>query len=269
MTIEQAIKNNDLESFKRLLLSNGEVRASHLLLCVVFDAKQLFQFILNNYNIENKFELLDLSCSAIALQDNFPKSKLISNYLDFLSEFVYHGTRRLVFMAWDYKGFKYILQVENPLKTEELKCVNRVLLKRFMELAEKYTDSNSTKEHFLAQLDFTLKRNVVSEEVVQDFAANQNTLEEQVMNTEVDELIKHSLKIRQEKELNELKALQTIKELQVQEEPVYYSEFEQVCDEVEKVRNSFIPGISLEDKLFAAGISIEEVIEYVHKLENR
>lgn len=309
-SLKRAIETNDISMFKSFVYEGAVITSQHLIAATVLDSLAIVEYIVANYGVSEKAKLLDIICAQLALRDKVARTESMNLLLEFASSIIYNGTRQLTVMGWNYKQFKYILQIQNPTQDSNIKAVNKVMATNFMDLANQFEATGSDVRAFLKTMVVNLERKTPIEEpeLLSENDTALSILEEQSRRYKADQELISMLEKKQKREIEELDALRSISEIPsiIPEEPtntknVYMSfeaekdplfsrvrglrpvednetskvieksasEFEEVCATLQQKRTVGIPGMSIEDRLMLAGITVEEVIRFVHTLEGR
>lgn len=172
--LSSCIKEDDVKGFIASIEDGAQVTVNNLIAAAWFDRAQILNYIITNYTAKDKkVELLSAIFSQIG-NKSIPEVALIDELLLFISNIYYGQTRKFVLRKFEYMGFIWFLQLENPNRDATLSSINQMFLTTQKRVAEAKGQFDDYKE-YLKSYDFFLdKKNVASEvHVVQKKTASE------------------------------------------------------------------------------------------------
>lgn len=160
--LSSCIKEDDVEGFIASIEDGAQVTVNNLIAAAWFGRAQILNYITANYTAKDKkVELLSAVFSQIG-NKNIPEVALIDELLLFISDIYYGQTRKFVLRKFEYMGFIWFLQLENPNRDATLSSINQMFLTTQKRVAEAKGQFDDYKE-YLKSYDFFLeKKNVAS-----------------------------------------------------------------------------------------------------------
>lgn len=161
--LSSCIKEDDVKGFISSIEDGAQVTVNNLIAAAWFGRAQILDYIITNYTAKDKkVELLSAVFSQIG-NKNIPDVALIDELLLFISDIYYGQTRKFVLRKFEYMGFIWFLQLENPNRDATLSSINQMFLTTQKRVAEAKSQFDDYKE-YLKSYDFFLdKKNMVSE----------------------------------------------------------------------------------------------------------
>lgn len=161
--LSSCIKEDDVKGFIASIEDGAQVTVNNLIAAAWFGRAQILNYITANYTAKDKkVELLSAVFSQIG-NKNIPEVALIDELLLFISDIYYGQTRKFVLRKFEYMGFIWFLQLENPNRDATLSSINQMFLTTQKRVAEAKGQFDDYKE-YLKSYDFFLdKKNVASE----------------------------------------------------------------------------------------------------------
>lgn len=172
--LSSCIKEDDVKGFIASIEDGAQVTVNNLIAAAWFGRAQILNYIITNYTAKDKkVELLSAIFSQIG-NKSIPEVALIDELLLFISNIYYGQTRKFVLRKFEYMGFIWFLQLENPNRDATLSSINQMFLTTQKRVAEAKGQFDDYKE-YLKSYDFFLdKKNVASEvHVVQKKTASE------------------------------------------------------------------------------------------------
>lgn len=172
--LSSCIKEDDVKGFIASIEDGAQVTVNNLIAAAWFGRAQILNYIITNYTAKDKkVELLSAVFSQIG-NKSIPEVALIDELLLFISNIYYGQTRKFVLRKFEYMGFIWFLQLENPNRDATLSSINQMFLTTQKRVAEAKGQFDDYKE-YLKSYDFFLdKKNVASEvHVVQKKTASE------------------------------------------------------------------------------------------------
>lgn len=172
--LSSCIKEDDVKGFIASIEDGAQVTVNNLIAAAWFGRAQILNYIITNYTAKDKkVELLSAIFSQIG-NKSIPEVALIDELLLFISNIYYGQTRKFVLRKFEYMGFIWFLQLENPNRDATLSSINQMFLTTQKRVAEAKGQFYDYKE-YLKSYDFFLdKKNVASEvHVVQKKTASE------------------------------------------------------------------------------------------------
>lgn len=161
-SLSMCIREGSVDEFKKATEDGAQVTVNNLIAAAWLGQKQILEYITTNYTAENKkVELLSAVFSQIG-NKNIPETALIDKLLKYLSDIYYGGSRRFVLKKFEYNGFIWFLQLENPNRDTTLSGINQMFLttqKRVADAKGQFADYRD----YLKSYDFILSRQEVEQ----------------------------------------------------------------------------------------------------------
>jgi hypothetical protein len=161
--LSSCIKEDDVKGFIASIEDGAQVTVNNFIAAAWFGRAQILNYITTNYTAKDKkVELLSAVFSQIG-NKNIPEVALIEELLLFISDIYYGQARKFVLRKFEYMGFIWFLQLENPNRDATLSSINQMFLTTQKRVAEAKGQFDDYKE-YLKSYDFFLdKKSVTSE----------------------------------------------------------------------------------------------------------